>query len=306
MISSEYFDDATDDVARQVVTALGGDRVHVVVTLRPLASMLPSAWQQYVRNRMRTPYRDWLDQVLNGEDGQGSAGQFWFRHHHDMLVDRWASIVGPDRVLVVVVDESDRTRLARVFERVLDLPEGLLRTDQESTNRSLTAAETELIRAINIEFHERGWSAELYGKLVRTGVVRQLQQRLPAPDEPRIATPSWAVRQANDIAAAAAERIAKSGVHVLGNLDALSAVAAPDADETPVEEAMLSVEAAKDAVAGAIIACTGAKPISAVYAVEPRTIDGTTTRQLAAVVINRVRRRLTRPLRDRRTRSGSA
>jgi len=46
VISSEFFDDADDAVARRVVADLGGPRVHVVATLRPLARVMPSQWQQ--------------------------------------------------------------------------------------------------------------------------------------------------------------------------------------------------------------------------------------------------------------------
>ena len=61
MLSSEFFADAPDDetVAR-VVEQLGGDRVHVLVTLRPLARIMPSQWQQYVQNGLRMDYEDWL------------------------------------------------------------------------------------------------------------------------------------------------------------------------------------------------------------------------------------------------------
>ena len=39
VVSSEYFADCEDGAMRRVVAELGGPRVHVVVTLRPLASL---------------------------------------------------------------------------------------------------------------------------------------------------------------------------------------------------------------------------------------------------------------------------
>ena len=50
VISSEFFADGDDATARRVVADLGGPRVHVVVTLRPLARVMPSQWQQYLQN----------------------------------------------------------------------------------------------------------------------------------------------------------------------------------------------------------------------------------------------------------------
>ncbi|WP_392967609.1 hypothetical protein [Streptomyces sp. LN245] len=43
LISSEFFADAPDDATvTRIVDELGRDRVHVLVTLRPLAKIMPS------------------------------------------------------------------------------------------------------------------------------------------------------------------------------------------------------------------------------------------------------------------------
>jgi hypothetical protein len=52
-MSIEFFVDAEDSALRRVVEDLGGRRVIVVATLRPLARVLPSQWQQYVQNGLR-------------------------------------------------------------------------------------------------------------------------------------------------------------------------------------------------------------------------------------------------------------
>lgn len=251
IVSSEYFDGAKDDVARMIVDELGGERVHVVVTLRPLAKILPSAWQQYVRNRLRYTYDEWLDAMFNQPPYEMPTITFWQRHRHDVLVNRWASIVGPERLLVIVVDESDPDSLMRTFERLTDLPGGLLEPETGWTNRSLTAAETELIRQLNVEFHKRKWPSKRYHEAVRRGVVRQMQLRAPSRDEPKINTPSWAIDRANEIAAEAALRIKASGVHILGDLSTLSDVSTtPDA--VSVSTARLTLDGAAHALIGAI------------------------------------------------------
>lgn len=70
VVSSEGFAESDDETARHVVDQLGGDRVRILVTLRPLAKILPSAWQQYVRNRHPRPYTEWLDRTLNSPPDQ--------------------------------------------------------------------------------------------------------------------------------------------------------------------------------------------------------------------------------------------
>lgn len=253
IVSSEFFDGATDEIARQVVDQLGGDRIHVVVTLRPLAKILPSAWQQHVRNRLRLPYDRWLDNILNHPDEPQHTPSFWKRHDHAAQVERWASIVGPDRLLVVVVDEGDREFLMRAFEQLVDLPKGLLQPESGWTNRSLTAAEIELIRAMNIEFYQRKWPARLYHKAIRLGIVNQMQQRATGPGEPRITTPAWAVARANEMAAAATERIVASRVRVMGDMATLSAVVPePPEQQVALDSVSLTVAGVADAVIGAL------------------------------------------------------
>lgn len=252
IVSTEVFSEADDGVARFVVEQLGGDRVHVVVTLRPLARILPSAWQQFVRNRLRTPYDRWLTETLSHPEDRGTPGSFWRRHHHDEQVERWASIVGPERLLVVVVDETDREFLLRAFETAAGLPTGLLQ-EAARNNRSLTAPEIELIREINTRFHERQWPARLYHDAIRQGIVLHLQRRPPYPDEPRITTPAWAVERANEIAAAACVRIRASGVRVLGDLTTLDSVTPePPDQQTSLESVTLTIPAGRDAVTGAL------------------------------------------------------
>jgi hypothetical protein len=298
VVSSEYFDDATDDVARTVVDGLGGDRVHVIVTLRPLAKILPSAWQQYVRNGLRQPYDEWLDALFNQPEGKVTPS-FWRRHHHDTLIERWAAIVGPERVLVLVVDETDPGALLRSFERVTGLPDGLLELERR-TNRSLTAAETELIRAMNVKYVENDWLPQVYDKVFRWGAVEQMQQRTPRSGEAPIVTPPWAIERANEIAAAAAARIADLGVAVAGDLATLSQVKPRDASDVNAPETV-AVAAAAEAITGTLIA-SGALDPEAPTAIAARGIEAYSTRELITIIRERARSRAAEELRARRTR----
>jgi hypothetical protein len=249
IVSSEFFDECTDEIARTVVDAFDADRVHVVVTLRPVAKILPSAWQQYVRNGLRRSYEEWLGGMLNEPPYEAPTPSFWRRHHHDVLVERWVKTVGPDRVVVVVLDERNPDSLMRTFEQFLTLPTGMLEPEVGWDNRSLTAAETELIRSINLEYHNRKWAPTIYNNVVRLGLIKQMQRRKPEPDEPGIVTPAWGIERANEIAAEAAERIKATGAHIVGDLAWLSAVAPKDGDDAPP----LPMTAATEAIVGAII-----------------------------------------------------
>ncbi|MGH3731092.1 MAG: hypothetical protein ACRDTU_20420, partial [Micromonosporaceae bacterium] len=64
VVSSEFFSEADNEAMRRVVADMGGSRVHILVTLRPLARIVPSQWQQWVQNGLRTPYEKWLSAIL--------------------------------------------------------------------------------------------------------------------------------------------------------------------------------------------------------------------------------------------------
>lgn len=287
VVSSESFVEADDATAATIVEQLGGDRVHVAVTLRPLARILPSAWQQLVRNHLRVPYDEWLDAILSGAPDRVSRN-FWHRHRHEAVIERWISIVGEDRVAVVVADDVDRSVLPRSIEHLLGLPDGFLVTPDVRDNRGLTQAETELIRQLNVEFEERGWSETLYNHVVREGVVMRMQSRTPEADEPRITTPAWAVDEANQIARFAAKRIRDFGVLVLGDLDSLSAV---PANPTAGDAGRLADEAARAALAGVRDQLEELRsPREPVGTARP--VEMIATRELTGIVGRRVTRRI--------------
>ena len=74
-----------------------------------------------------------------------------------------------------VVDDRDRNGLMRTFEALLGLPGNLLQPVPDTANRSLTLAETEMLRNLNVEFRGNGLPDELYSRLVRNGAVLHMK-----------------------------------------------------------------------------------------------------------------------------------
>jgi hypothetical protein len=263
-VSSEWLCRATDRQAQRVVRGLGGGGVHIVATLRPLTKILPSAWQQYVKDGYVGDYEGWLHGTLNAAAYSSPTPWFWIRHRHDAVLARWAAVVGPQNVTAIVVDSRDHGLLFRQFEALLALPSGFLAAKPESaSNASLTWPEVELLRRVNQYFQEHQLPDELYSTMVRSGLLPRLAATRAALTQPTpIPTPYWALERAAEIGGAAAAAIKTSGIRVLGDLDSLGAV--PDrADEEDAARAEPAVEftTAAQAVVGVIAGSTAERPV---------------------------------------------
>src|SRR5699024_3592096 len=127
----------------RLVDDLGPERVHVVRMLRRYDNMLPSQWQHTIAGSSPQTYEHWLAAVFSNPHHR-----CWQRQGYGELTRRWADVVGPEIVTVVVVDERDREANLRWFERFVGLPAQTLQLVGGHANRSFTAAEAEVVRQL--------------------------------------------------------------------------------------------------------------------------------------------------------------
>jgi len=257
IVSSEWLSETPIADVRRVVEDLGGERVHVVATLRPLVKIMPSAWQQYLQNGARLQYHRWLRGMLLRPPYDRPTPSFWKRHRHDEILARWAEVAGADHVTAIVVDSTDHSTLLHQFESLLGLPDGLLVPEPpERDNRSLTWPEAEMLRLVNVRYRELEWPDSMYRTTVRQGVLRRLAELRPDLDSmPKLELPMWAAERASEIGAEFAKNIADLGIRVVGDLDSLGAPTsslAPTSMPPATLPASIAAEAVVAAIAGGI------------------------------------------------------
>lgn len=254
VVSSEFFAESPEETVRRIVSDVGAENLEVVVTLRNLGRILPSAWQQNLKSGFETPYLPWIQRMLFAEDDATRNTIFWRRHRHDELVERWAAAAGADRVTVVVVDDRVREGIFHHFEDLLALPRNTLFDRRgEVSNRSMTLAEAAFLRRLNVAVGgAAGWRA--YPNRVQAQMVKALVEgRTPGPDEARLATPQWALDRAAEIAGQMTDRIEASGVRILGDPQVLRErltgpeEAVDDVPELPIDAAISTLLGALDA-----------------------------------------------------------
>ena len=232
VLSSEFLAHADAEVAGAIVDEIGPERIQVIVTVRPIAKVLSSLWQQRLQTGGTFTFTRWLEAHI-GREGVVPDKRIWARHRHDRLVRRWAGVVGTDRVTVIVVDSADHQRILRDVEGLLGASAGTLHLQDDFDNRSLTLPEARALRVLNRQLVSIGVNRTDHTHIVRDGVARLLKLRTPRPDEARIRLPRWAGERAAAMAVEIAEGIATSGVRVIGDLSILTQVPELVEEEDP-------------------------------------------------------------------------
>jgi hypothetical protein len=298
-ISSENLARAQRSDIAKLVGDLGEDRVHMILTARRLDRLLPSAWQQRVKDRETMPYGRWLETVLDPDGDNPRSQTFWKHHGLESTIADWREFLPSDRITVIVADESDRTQQLRIFEELLDLPTGILDADDHlggrSSNTSLSYDRIELLRRFNAMVSgELGQATRRLDLDLRRSVFR-------APREPWEVTipplPAWAAERVSTLSKERAESVRSSGVRVIGDSEALLFNPGDQPEDLPpapesvpisvtlatLAEAFRHLDAAEDR--------TKRKPAPATRPAR-RAVADTSSKRLLAEVLRRQRRRL--------------
>lgn len=157
IVSHELLCAVDEHQARQALASFPDAEVHVVVTVRDMATLLPAEWQESVKHRSTRNWDDWLCDVIDKEAGVVDRNQYWFWRVHDTvrILSDWAQVLPASRIHVVTVPNSARParpgsdELWRRFSTVLGIDDAAVDTDRVRVNASLGLPEVELLRRLN-------------------------------------------------------------------------------------------------------------------------------------------------------------
>ncbi len=254
LISDENYARAKDDQAARIVEDLGGDRAQVLVFARRLDRFLPSQWQERVKYGMTSSFDDWLHRVFGDDESDWERWHVWMGHDVGALVDRWARVVGPDRLTLVIADDSDRGQLVRVFQGLLGIPDGVLDPRQSSgpANQSLTWAEAEVLRLVMREYAAQGHTRHectLLGRAIVKG-LRLTSAELSGPKAAVL--PDWAYQRVHELSEERVERVRALPVRVVGDPEWLRVPAERPEPAVVPDRLVVPAEVAAGAASAAI------------------------------------------------------
>ncbi|WP_408897869.1 hypothetical protein ACJ5H2_01895 [Nocardioides sp. R1-1] len=273
---------------------LGAD-TRIVVTLRPLGSLMVSHWQQWLRRRGTESLEEWAANQFAAVTVDGEVTVEYTRfmpalHRFSLrrIVEEWGAVFGEERIVLVVPDPADRARTFRVFERLMGVPE-LLEAVPEA-NASLPYPEAEMLRHFNRAWTANGGDHPTWMAVMNV-LARQPLRDYTATTTPHpIRAPRWVAERANEYVAAWNAAVEASGVTVVGDLAHLFVDPAeqPEEVEVPSTVGVASAGRLMDVAFTAALRHAAAQPSPATGPPDLTTYDG---RALVRELARRARRR---------------
>ena len=193
IISAEMIGGLRPAAAKRMLEGLSASTVDIVITMRDLGRILPSSWQQHVRNTHTQSYRRYLERrasergdlppiQMQAEWDAERHQTFWRSYAYGALVRRWQDLVGADHVSVVTLPPAgspsnllwDRFRAALAVDA---LPETAPKLPAFIANIGSTRSEAVFLHALNVEAKRRGWNRktanELQQQLLSSGFLER-------------------------------------------------------------------------------------------------------------------------------------
>jgi hypothetical protein len=210
VISHELFSAADAEQAQRAVTSLQPAEVHVVITVRDMATLLPAEWQETVKHRNTRSWEDWLGDVIDQESVSDDRRQYWFWRVHDTIAiaDIWSRYVPAERIHVVIMPPrgSSIGLLWERFASLLGVDPASVDLTRARANTSLGMPEIEFLRRLNEAIPEEvpGW---YYMWNVKEAVAHKLES--PSARDERLTLPAdrwkWAEEQGETLIAGLGE-----------------------------------------------------------------------------------------------------
>jgi len=254
VISHELFSAADPEQADRAVRSLQPAEVHIVLTVRDIATLLPAEWQETVKHRNPRGWEDWLADVIDRESPSADRRQFWFWRVHDTLavLGIWSRLLPAEHVHVITtpVRGSDNALLWERFAALLGVDPGSVDLNRARPNASLGMAEVEFLRRLNQVLPDEVPDWFYMGNVKETVAHRALAAR---PRGGRLVLPAdrdaWAKEQAETLIAG----LNDSRYDLVGALDELRPRADAQPYASPADQPAEQVLDAAVAAASALV-----------------------------------------------------
>jgi hypothetical protein len=249
IVSMEFLSFADDEQAKRIVDSFAGAEVHVILTARDLARILPSAWQNAVKSGRQWSYERYLGSITGNSPGADDSPErhFWSRHDVAAICRRWVPLVDPGHFHLVTVPPAGAPAdaLWTRFAQVLDVdPTAFDLTAVGRSNPSLSMVEAELMLRVTAAMEGRRRNVRVLRGMFANKLVR-------GGGGPKVVLPADAYEFAVSRTQRVLSELAELDLHVVGSVDDL--VPGPPAPGSPATAADAMTHVTDDELAGSAV-----------------------------------------------------
>jgi hypothetical protein len=218
VISNELLAACNARQADRAMRSLLSAEVHIVVTVRDFATLLPAEWHEAIKCRGTIGWEQWLADVVAATPDPERRRRSWFWTVHDTLavLGLWSQHIPTDQVHVITLPpNAGTTELWLRFASVLGIESETIDLPRRRANPSLGLAEAEFLRRLNETLPDQmprwfyTWNIK---RILANDVLsaRPPQAHLSLPPEQQ----AWAREQAEVLVAG----LRDSKYHIVGDL----------------------------------------------------------------------------------------
>ncbi|HZC53220.1 MAG TPA: hypothetical protein VE441_12085, partial [Mycobacterium sp.] len=224
VISHELLAAVDAEQAARGVRALGSADVHVILTVRDIATLLPAEWQESIKHGTARSWPDWLSDVIDHESVSANRRDWWFWRVHDTLeiLRLWSEVVPREHVHVITLPsrDADQDLLWTRFAQVVGIDASTADPTKARSNVSLGLAETEFLRRLNGTLPDSlpDW---FYWRNIKDGLAHEAFAARTATPLARLALPAERDEWARQHAESVIDGLRAADYDVIGELDEL-------------------------------------------------------------------------------------
>jgi hypothetical protein len=218
VVSHELLSAATAEQAARAIRSFAPAEVHVILSVRDIATLLPAEWQETIKHRNVHRYVPWVNSLIARPTNRaGRVRWFWRVHDTLAVLERWGAALPPAHVHVITVPRpgAPPSLLWDRFASVVGAASVPVDLTATRPNTSLGVAEVEMLRRLNrlLPRDLPGW---FYTARVKDQIAQRVLARRPAGD--RVQLPSKRRQWARERGDALVAGLQKSGYDVVGDL----------------------------------------------------------------------------------------
>lgn len=237
LISNELLAAAPKKRIAALIEAFGDAELHVIITTRDLARVIPSQWQTMTRNRHTVRWKDFVSATKSRVTVRGTpGGQFWAKQDLAAIVRRWSEQIPVGQITVVTVPPkgSPHDLLSKRFGSVIGVDLASLPQPGRS-NPALGGHSAELMRRMNRR--TKDWDWHHYQLAFKNATARHVLEARAA-QEPTVSLGQKDLKWVRRRSERMIEETRATGVRVVGDLDDL--LPSADLPRTPADPDAIS------------------------------------------------------------------